>query len=315
MSRDPRIELAVAVVSFNTRELLERCLRSVAAAGAATVVVVDNGSTDGSIELVREQFAGVRLVVMERNHGYGAAANVAFAACDAPALLLLNSDTVVAPDVLAVLARHLAEHPGAAIVGPRLANPDGSLQPSTFPFPSPPDLLMGETGLHLLVRRVPRLRERWLRTWSHDEARAVPWVIGAALAIRRGPFEAVGGFDESYFMYWEEVDLARRLADAGYGTHFEPATTVMHVGEASTAQHAAGMRREWLAGQRRYLCCHERRGRVALFLRMQRVLNLTRVARDRMRRVVARDPARRELLDASLTARRTLLAERELWRA
>ena len=307
------LALAVAVVSFDTRDVLEPCLESVAAAGPAQAVVVDNGSTDGSIELVRKRFPDMVLIVNERNRGYGAAANQAIAACDAPAVLLLNSDTVLAPDALTALGRYLAEHPDAAVAGPRLANADGSLQPSTFGFPSAADMLVGETGLHLLLRRLPGVRERLLRTWAHDEPRSVPWLRGAALAIRRSAFDAVGGFDEDFFMYWEEVDLSRRLAAAGFATHYAPVTTVLHVRAQSTGRHACAMRREWLVGFGRYLRRHEPPRVAARQLALLRALAAARARRDAMRLRVLRDPDERRRLRAVLDCSRALLAERELW--
>lgn len=273
--------LAVAVIGFNTRAVLEPCLESVVAEQPCELVVVENGDEDGSAELVRSRFPQATLIDNGHdNRGYGAAANQAIAACSAPAVLLLNSDTVLAPGALDALARHLAEHPAAAVVGPRLADADGSLQPSTYAFPSPADLLMGETGLHLLVRRLPRVREHFLRTWSHDRARPVPWVRGAALAIRRAPFEAAGGFDERFFMYWEEVDLCRRLAAAGHEVHFTPATTVLHVRAVSTSRRPDAMRRAWREGLRRYLRRHESRATAATMLAMLRAFDLARAARD-----------------------------------
>lgn len=314
MSDPEPLAIAVAVVSFNTREVLERCLHSVMAARPAQVVVVDNGSTDGSGELVETTFPAARLIVNARNRGYGAAANQAFAACDAPAVLLLNSDTVLAPDALPALGRYLADHPRAGVVGPLLANADGSLQPSTHPLPSVADLVMGDTGLHRLVRRTPWLRERFLRTWSHENARRVPWVIGAALAIRRRAFEAVGGFDEDYFMYWEEVDLSRRLARAGFETHFAPVTTVLHLGAVSTGQRSAAMRREWLIGQRRYLRRHASRGHATAFLAVLRTFATARMVRDAVRVVLSRDAAERMRLRTTIATEKALLAERRLWK-
>lgn len=283
MRRAPPLELAVVVVSFNTRELLEQCLLSIEAARPARIVVVDNRSPDGSAELVRDRFPAVELIVPDRNLGYGAAANLGIAACEQPAVLLLNGDTIIAPDAPAVLGRALAEHPQAGIVAPRLANPDGSLQPSTHPWPSPADMLLADTGLHKLVRRVPWLRERFLRTWGHDRERTVPWARGAALAIRRSAFDAVGGFDERYFMYWEEVDLARRLRGAGMEVLFCPAATIVHIRAASTSQSDALMRREWLIGHRRYLLAHETRRRAAVVLGLQRALTWARLLRDALR--------------------------------
>jgi GT2 family glycosyltransferase len=314
MSGPEPLELAVAIVSFQTRDLLERCLLSVRATGPLPTVVVDNGSTDGSVELVRTRFPEARLIVNESNRGYGAAANQAIAASDTPAVLLLNSDTEIEPGAPAALGGYLARHPRVAVVGPRLVNADGSLQPSTLCFPSPADMLLGDTGLHLLVRRLPGVRERFLRTWAHDDARRVPWVRGAALAIRRSAFDAVGGFDERYFMYWEEVDLCRRLGAAGYETHFAPVTDVRHVRSASTGRHPAAMRREWLVSYGRYLARHETPHAAAAQLGLLRAFVLARARRDRIRLRLARDPALRARLQAAVEGWDALLGERALWR-
>jgi GT2 family glycosyltransferase len=305
--------MAAAIVSFNTRALLDACLASVAAAGPAETVVVDNGSADGSIELVLDRHRGVRLIICERNQGYGAAANRAIAACSSAFVLLLNSDTVLAPGALRALETYLDDHPRAAVVGPRLVYPDGTLQRSTYPDPSVADTLLGETGLHLLTRRLPYLSERSLRTWRHDVARAVPWVLGAALAIRREAFAAVGGFDEGFFLYGEEVDLCRRLAAAGYETHFAPVTSVVHVGGASTRQRP-GMQREYLVSRRRDLLAHPRRGTAARVLATLRAITVARMLRDGVRLRLTRDVERRRRLEASVRTCRGLLHERGLWK-
>ena len=308
------VPLAVVVVSYETREVLEPCLSSVAAARPSEAIVIDNGSEDGSVEMVRSRFPEMRLIANPDNRGYGAAANQAIAACEAPAVLLLNSDTVLAPDALTALGHYLAEHPEVGLVGPRLTNGDGSLQHSTFGYPSIPDMLMADTGLHLLIRRLPFVRECFLRTWAHDRARAVPWVRGAALAIRRSAFDAVGGFDEQYFMYWEEVDLCRRLAEAGFETHYAPVTTVLHARSVSTGKVAAAMRREWLVSFRRYLLRHEPRRSTARMLGLQRGLARARAWRDVLRLRLARDPERRRDLGTAVADWHALLAERELWK-
>jgi N-acetylglucosaminyl-diphospho-decaprenol L-rhamnosyltransferase len=308
------LALAVAVISYETRAELERCLESVVAGDPVEVVVVDNGSTDGSAELVRSRFPSVRLIVNERNTGYGAAANQAIAATSADAVLLLNSDTIAHPEAMAVLGRHLLEHDRAAVVGPRLENLDGTLQRSAYPFPSAADAFLGESGLHLAVRRVPRLRDRFLRTWSHDRSRAVPWVLGAALAIRRSAFDAVGGFDEDFFMYGEEVDLCRRLAGAGFEVRYEPAATVRHAGGASTAKRAESMRREFVVSKRRYLSRHERPGAAARLLMVLRAAAAARLLRESIRIALARDPRDRARRRRAAAAQWALLSERELWR-
>jgi N-acetylglucosaminyl-diphospho-decaprenol L-rhamnosyltransferase len=314
VSPERSLQLGVAVVSHETRALLERCLESVTATDSWEVVVVDNGSTDGSRELIRNRFPAVRLIVNERNRGYGPAANQAIAACSAEAVLLLNGDTIVGPEVKAVLGRHLADHPRAAIVGPRLQNPNGTLQRSAYPFPSAPDTLLGESGLHLAVRRVPGLRDRFLRTWSHDTSRQVPWVLGAALAIRRSAFEAVGGFDEGFFMYGEEVDLCRRLTAAGFEIRYEPAATVIHVGGASTSQRSTVMQREYVVSTRRYLLRHESPRSAARLLRVLRAATAARLARDGVRLALSRDPSERVRQRRGLAAQWALVTERALWR-
>jgi GT2 family glycosyltransferase len=314
MTATEPLPLSVAVVSFNTRDILATCLESVAATAPTRTVVIDTGSTDGSIELVRERYPNVLLLVNDENRGYGAAANQAIGACTTPAVLLLNSDTILAPNALLALGRYLAEHPLAAVIGPRLANADGSLQRSTYGFPSPGDTLLGETGLHLLVRRIPALRERFWRTWSHDAARPVPWVLGAVLAIRRSAFDAVGGFDDAFFMYGEEVDLCRRLERAGFETHFAPVTTVVHLGGASTAKRRVAMRRELLLSRRRFLLQHASPRSAARVLRVLRTIAAARLIRDAILLRVARDPERRPGLRDSAASWRALLEERSLWK-
>jgi N-acetylglucosaminyl-diphospho-decaprenol L-rhamnosyltransferase len=305
--------ISVVVVSFDTRDLLESCLRSVIAAGPVETVVVDNGSTDGSIELVRESFSHCRLIVSEQNRGYGGAANRGIAACSTPAVLLLNSDTVLAPGALDALGRYLAERPRVAVIGPKLVNRDGSLQRSTYPNPSMLDMFVGETGLHLLIERIPLLRECFYRTWSHARARRVPWVLGAALAIRRSACEAVGGFDPAYFMYREEVDLCRRLEAAGFETHYAPVTTIQHVGGASTAKRPGAMRRELIVSRTRFVRRHGPRGSVARRLIALRAIVVAQLIRDAILYLVARDRGRRARLRSAARDWRAVLRERELW--
>jgi len=225
---------AVAIVNYNTRDHLRECLETVLPQRPAEIVVVDNDSSDGSVEMMRERFPNVRLIQAE-NRGYGAAANLAFAASSAPYVLLLNTDTLLRPGALEALVEYLDDNPQAGVVGPRLLNPDGSLQPSCFPFPSPLNvLLVGATLGRILFRPIPILRERFLRTWSHDGARVVPWVRGAAMCMRREAFRSVNGFDDSFFLYYEETDLCLRTSRAGWQTHFAPVTEVIHACETST---------------------------------------------------------------------------------
>lgn len=233
--------MAVAIVNYNTREHLRACLATVVRNEPAEVVVVDNASSDGSAEMVRADFPHVRLIASRTNPGYGGGANQAIASCRAPYVLLLNSDTRLQAGALEALSAYLDHHPDTAVVGPRLAYPDGSLQHSCFPFPTPLDTFLHLTHQGPLLAHLFGLRETYLRTWSHNRARVVPWVLGAALALRREAFEEVGGFDESFFMYSEEVALCYVLQKAGWQTHFAPVTAVTHVRGASTSKQRVEM--------------------------------------------------------------------------
>jgi GT2 family glycosyltransferase len=301
--------ISVAIVNHNTREHLRRCLATVREVAACRVVVVDNASSDGSVAMVRADFPEVELRAQPDNPGYGAAANRAIAGCGTPYVLLLNSDTLLQSGALPALAAYLDAHPAVAILGPRLANPDGTLQVSCYPWPSPLDFFLEVSYLDRLARYVPPLRRRYLRTWAHDEPRAVPWVMGAALAFRRAPFDAVGGFDETFYMYAEEIDLAYRLHAAGWQIHFAPVTTVVHAGAASTIQRRADMQVQWFASMIRFYRRHYSRRRVAAIVALMRAIAGARLLRDLVRLRFARDRELRATLgDQAAAWRRVLLA-------
>jgi N-acetylglucosaminyl-diphospho-decaprenol L-rhamnosyltransferase len=300
--------IAVVIINHNTREHLAGCLESVAATMPSEVMVFDNASSDGSAALLRAEFPWVELQASDANLGYGAAANRAVAACRADYVLLLNSDTRLEPDTLSLLSAYLDQHPDVALAGPRLIYPDGTAQTSSFPFPTPLAFLLRETHLAAATRYLPVLRA----CQPLNSAGAVPWVLGAALALRREAFEAVGGFDESFFMYYEEVDLCYRLQRAGWQIHYAPVTTVTHVGGASTGQRRVEMSVQLFASlaqfyQRHYSPVQQRQLRWIVSYLMLRNLIL-----DTVRLYRAREAQRREQLRGDLGAwRRTL---RATWR-
>lgn len=275
--------MSVAVVNFNTHHHLHACLATVLAEGPAEVVVADNGSTDGSVEMLRAEYPDVRLQVHPHNPGYGTAANHAIGSCRSPYVLLLNSDTELRPGALRALGGHLDRHPRAALVGPRLLNPDGTLQPSCYPFPGSLAWLVENGTPAFVTARVPRLRRRSLRTWAHDTIRQVPFVQGAAIAIRRSAFDQVGGFDDGFFMYAEEADLCLRLAAAGWEIHFAPVTDVTHAGEASTGQQRTEMVIEHYRADLRFYRRHYPAAQVAALVALRKGIVLARLLRDAIR--------------------------------
>lgn len=274
----------VVLVNRDTREHLLAALSTVLAEAPGQVVVVDNGSSDGSAAAVRERFPGVEVIARRDNPGYGAAANQGIAACRAPFVLLLNSDVLLRPGALAALSSYLQSHPRAGLAGPRLIDPDGRLQRSCAPFLGGFRMILEKSPLGRLLARVPPVRERWLLRWSsHDRPRVVPWVLGAALALRREAFDQVGGFDPSFFMYAEEVDLCWRLREAGWETHFTPAATVVHAGGASTSTVRAEMELRRMESARRFYRLHYSRGHVLALEALIRAAMAARRAQGALR--------------------------------
>ena len=298
---------AVAIVNYNTREHLAACLATVQVEVPIEVVVVDNASSDGSAEMVRTRYPWVTLYANKTNPGYGAAANQAIASCTAEYVLLLNSDTRVHAGALRALSTYLDRYPRAAIVGPRIVNPDGTLQASCYPFLSPLNTLLVETSLGNLVCRVPILRNYYLRAWAHTDPRVVPWVLGAALAIRREAFEAVSGFDEAFFMYYEEADLCYRLGAIDWQIHFAPVATIVHVGGASTTRYRTAMAVQHFASAMQFYQRHYSGRRLAELVMIWKAIMLTRWILDTTRLYLTQDVCKRATIAADVAAWQQIL--------
>lgn len=238
MSPGAPAPVTVAVVSWNARELLARCLRSLepdAEAGRAEVWVVDNASADGTPEMVREDFPWVSLVASQSNLGYGRAINLVADRTDSSWIAAANQDLRLHPGALVRMIEAGESRPQAGVVAPRLLGPDGSTQQSVHSFPTIPLSLAYNSGLTALV---PRLGDRLCISgrWDSDRGRAVPWAIAAFWLIRRSAFDAVGGFDPEQWLHAEDLDLAWRLREAGWWTWYEPSAAVDHVGSVSVRE-------------------------------------------------------------------------------
>lgn len=306
-------DIAVAVISYNTRELLRQCLASVFADGAGDVIVADNGSTDGSVEMLRAEYRRAHVFVDPSNPGYGSASNAAITLCRSDYVLLLNSDTVLIPGALRALCDYLDANPRVAIVGPKLRNPDGTLQRSLHQFPTPLVTLLDYSWVGRVVGLVPGLRKLYVASDSHEKARAIPWVTGAALAIRKSAFHEVGGFDPSFFMYYEEVDLSYRLSRAGWETHFTPAAEVIHIGGASTRQQRGPMYAQQISAALQYSERYHSNVGVMLTVFALRFSLVSRLVGDTLRFHLTRDLARRQTLQDNIALLRDMV--RGPWRA
>jgi len=223
-------KVAVVVVTYNALPYLSRCLDSV---HDRDIVVVDHGSTDGTVELVRERFPQVTLLRRE-NRGFAAGVNAGIETTDTEYVLLLNSDAWVMDGAIAVLAAYADAHPEAGAVGPCLRYPDGSPQVAMRGFPTVWRLA---TQYLLLSKIAPRSRifnAFYAGDRSRDRVNTVDFIKGACLLLRRDAVEEVGLFDERFFMFCEEADWCRRARDEGWATVYVPAAEVVHVGEATT---------------------------------------------------------------------------------
>jgi GT2 family glycosyltransferase len=251
---------------------------------------------------VREEFPWATLVANDRNAGYGAAANQAVARCAADAVVVLNCDTRLERGAIRSLAAYLDANPRVAAVGPRLVNADGSLQPSCFPFPGTFAWLIDNDVVARYAGAVPGQGRRALRSWDHSYARAVPWVKGAALALRREAFAALGGFDERFFLYYEETDLCYRLWAAGWEVHFAPVTTVVHLGGESTRRYRTAMRVQLLESLATFYRHHYPVPRRLVLATTWKGILAARLVRDRARLLTAHDVRSRAAIASDVAA-------------
>jgi N-acetylglucosaminyl-diphospho-decaprenol L-rhamnosyltransferase len=259
-------DVAIVVVTYNAQPWIGRCLESVR--GYETVVV-DHGSSDGTPELVRERFPEVRVVEQE-NRGVGAGWNRGMREAGARAawFLLLNSDAWVLEDAVERLRAFGEERPLAAVAGPRLLNPDGTVQRSVRGFPTVWRLATEFFFLRKLAPRSQALNAFYAGSFGHDEAREVEWLMGACLLVRRAVVDEVGGLDEAFFMFNEESDWQYRMRRAGRQVWFCPEAEVVHVGGGSTKREWDRMFAEQVRSHVRFIRKHhgERAATVARIL-------------------------------------------------
>jgi GT2 family glycosyltransferase len=234
------VDVSVVIVSFHCLGDLVRCVRSLSSPSSlrTEVIVVDNGSDDGTVEALSRLFPGVLVVPLGFNAGFSRANNVGIARATGRHVLVLNPDTVVSATALEQLALWLDEHPQAGVAAPRLVNPDGSDQQTARSFPTPSAALFGRRSP--LTRWFPhnRFSSRFLSGRGHqgNVPFRVDWVSGAAMMVSAGAIAAVGAFDEAFFLFWEDADWCRRLTDAGYEVWTVPQATITHH-EGSTRSH------------------------------------------------------------------------------
>lgn len=256
---DTDLDISVVLVCWNNKTYLAQCLDSLFGAGLRStfdVVVVDNGSTDGSQAMLAERFPEVKLIQNDHNVGLGKASNQGIEATRSRYVLLLNNDTLVNGPSLDAMVQFLDAHPAAAATGGRLLNEDGSIQSCYNHFPS-----LGEELL-IASRLGELLWEGYPAAMDGDEVRQVDWLGSACLMLRRSALDAVGLLDEEYFIYGDEADLQYRLVRAGWQIHYLPHASTVHFGGRSMDR----WRRRRMVYRGKMLFFHKNYGRARTWL-------------------------------------------------
>ena len=220
--------LAVVILTHNSAADVVDCLTSVTDESPGEIVVVDNASSDGTADRVANEFPRARVLRNERNTGFAVAANQGVRATTGPYVLLLNPDAKLHRGALGHLREVFDAHARAGAVGALVRNPDGSVQPTKRVFPT-----VGQSIVHGFVGIFrpdnPGTKAYTLAGADFSSARTVDWVAGPAMAVRREAFDEVGGFDEGFFFFVEDVDLCKRLWDRGWEVWFSPGAEVTHI--------------------------------------------------------------------------------------
>jgi GT2 family glycosyltransferase len=288
----PSPQVAVVVVSYNTRDDLLNCLASVVESARppdVEIVVVDNASTDGSLVTVRQTHPQVMTIANPTNLGFGVACNQAMRATTAPFILLLNSDAAITAQGFQVLRDALSGNPRCGAAGCRIVNSAGAEATNTRNFLTPLNQAAEQSGVmswtswkYLRRNHVPRLD-------SNEQDCSVDWIDGACLMVRRAALDQVGLFDEEFFMYSEDEDLCFRLKQHGWTICYSASATARHRGAASTSQNSFEMLRQFYLSQMLFLSKYSRS--ILLYATAMKTILFLKsgLLRDRSRRELARE--------------------------
>ena len=227
------IDVSVVIVNWNTKDLLHQTLQTLyknTHGITFETIVVDNGSSNGSVDMVRKLWKQVKLIQLPENKGFTVANNEGFDKAKGRFILLLNSDTIVTPTTLPGMVRFLETHPDAGCVGCKHLNPDKTLQRSMDNFPSLLNDFLSYTELHRLQIFQPLLKKKFAWWSDYDKVREVDWVNGSCMMVRKEVIKQVGGLDEAFFIYGEELDWCYRMKKCGWKVYFTPKATIIHIG-------------------------------------------------------------------------------------
>jgi len=235
------MDVSIVVVAWNVRNLLEQCIRSVYEQTREVqfeIIYVDNGSEDGSVEMVKKEFPDVRIIENKTNLGFIKASNQGIRVSTGRYVLLLNSDTIILDNAIMKTIHFADEHPEAAVVGCKVLNPDGSLQRSAFQFYSTLNMMFLATGLYKIFCGSSLLGRKSYMSWNFDSVREVDVIAGCFSLVRMSAIEKVGLMDEIFFVYGDDADWCYRFVKAGWKVLFTPSAQIIHYGGQTTKKAA-----------------------------------------------------------------------------
>lgn len=238
------LDLAIVIVNYNTAELLQKCLESVFCTNfdrKFEVFVIDNNSTDNSVEMVQKKFPNVKLIKNEKNIGLAKANNKGIELSDSKYILFLNPDIIVRKYTLNKLIQFMENNPECGILGCKLLNPDGSLQLSCRTFPSFSSIFFKRTFLRNFFPGKNIVQRYLMGDWDHLSTKEIDWLFGASLMVRRETINEVGGMDENYFLYFEDVDWCYRMKLKKWKVYYYPGAEMIHHHQRESAKGLSNM--------------------------------------------------------------------------
>jgi GT2 family glycosyltransferase len=296
----PNLDVSIVIVNWNAMRHLENCLNSLSTPNGYTqeIILVDNASTDGSPEMAANSYPQVKLIRNKTNFGFARANNIGIAQSTGRYVCLVNSDVVVLEDCIKNMIKFLDQNPRGGMAGPRILNPDGTLQPRCRHFPTVWNNLCQAFGLNYIFPKSVFFSEPFMKYWAHDDIRKVDIITACLCMVRRAALNDVGLLDEEFFFYGEDVDWCKRFKKADWDIVFYPHAQAIHFGGASSARAPIRFYIELQKADLRYWRKHHGRIGAAVYAGIVLVRQISRIVFNAARYVVT--PSKRKTLSFKL---------------
>ncbi len=233
------MKLSIIILNYKSKNMVKECLRGIKTVGVDLkyeIIVVDNASGDGIGKMLKENFPEVKFIASPQNVGFAAGNNLGIRAAVGKYILIMNPDIAVFKDSFETLIKYMDEHPVVGVAGPKLFNPDRTMQHSVYAFPKYMTPVYRRTPLGRTALGQAEVSRYLMKDWDHVGARDVDWLLGACLIIRREAMEQVGLLDERYFLYFEDTDWCRRFWEKGWKVSYVPSSVMVHFHRRESAE-------------------------------------------------------------------------------